>query len=157
MIILKDLIEINGSIEEAFEFFSNMSDKRYKEWHPKDHVIFKWLKGNSVKDGNKAYCEEYIHGKIHKLKINYVKVIQDRYIEYCLSNPIWRFFCPKCSLSFEPVDSKTFRFIAEICYRLGPIAANSQRVKEQLKTVETHQQEEGEYFKALCENNNNLT
>ena len=85
--ILKDSIEIKTTPDRIWAFFANL-EKNYKSWHPEDHVIFKWTKGNPMESGSSWYAEEVVHGKVFKLKGTIGEVIPNRKIVFKYSFPI---------------------------------------------------------------------
>ena len=61
--VLTDTIEIKATPKEVFNFLTGMvDDDSYRAWHKKDHVRFRWLKGQPWTQGSIIYAEEYIHG-----------------------------------------------------------------------------------------------
>jgi len=75
--ILTDSIEIEATPEKIFDFFVRI-DENYKAWHPDDHVEFRWIKGKPLEEGAIRYSEEYLHGKLHKAKVLYTKIVPNR-------------------------------------------------------------------------------
>ncbi|MCC7573822.1 MAG: SRPBCC domain-containing protein [Candidatus Methanofastidiosum sp.] len=128
MIVLKDTIQINAPPEKVFEFFLNMDKERYILWHPQDHVEFHFEKGNRIEEGAIAYFEEYIHGELHKMKIVYKNIIQNRQIEFMLTNLFWRIFLTKSKFLIE-LKNGGCEFKAYNYYKLGPISSRSERSK----------------------------
>lgn len=63
---LKDSIEIRTKPQRIFDFFLNLPEN-YKNWHP-SQLSCKWLKKTEEVIGSEIYCEEYLHGSLHKLK-----------------------------------------------------------------------------------------
>jgi len=80
MIILKDTIEIKASPEDIIEFFLNFQENFYA-WHP-DHVECRYLTPGPLKENSVIYFEEYLHGKLHKLKLRITLIKPDSRIEY---------------------------------------------------------------------------
>jgi len=81
MITLRDSIEIKTTPEKIFDFFVHF-EENYLAWHP-DHVKSYWI-GKPAKEGSILYCEEYLHGKLHRMKFRITKVELNRKIEYKL-------------------------------------------------------------------------
>jgi len=79
MAILKNSIEIKTTPDKIFKWLKNL-DKHYKEWHP-DHV--KWINlTGSLDKGDIFYSEEYLHGKLHKLKGKITKIEENKRVKY---------------------------------------------------------------------------
>jgi hypothetical protein len=49
-----------------------VDDDSYRAWHQKDHVRLRWLEGKPWAEGSVMYAEEYLHGKLHKLKLRHI-------------------------------------------------------------------------------------
>ena len=74
-------------------FFLNVvDDTSYRAWHPEDHVALRWIKGEPWEEGSVLYAEEYLHGKLHKLKMLITKVVPNRRIEFAPQSRILRIF-----------------------------------------------------------------
>lgn len=150
MIVLEDTININTTPEEIFNFFEHAEN--YKLWYP-DHVVCRWIKGNPLEKGSIEYVEEYAHGRLHKLKVVYTKSVRNKEVEFKITNPIWRIFWPKNTLSVEKKDNFCI-FTAKTYFRLGPISSFSKRTKKQLESIRQHMKEEGENLKKILEKKN---
>ncbi|MFC1512162.1 SRPBCC domain-containing protein [Candidatus Latescibacterota bacterium] len=118
-VILTDSIEIRTTPEKIFDFFVKIvDDKSYHAWHPDDHVTFRWIKGQPWEEGSVVYAEEYMHGKLHKLKFVISKIIPNRRIEYTPLSRLLRIYFPKNTFSIEPKGDICV-FTASGCYRVG--------------------------------------
>ena len=80
MITLKDTVEIKASPEQIVGFFLNFKENYYA-WHP-DHVECHYLTPGPFKEKSTIYIEEYLHGKLHKLKLHITKIQPNSRIEY---------------------------------------------------------------------------
>jgi hypothetical protein len=47
----------------------------FKAWHLEDRVLARWIKGNPLEVGSICDIEEYIQGKLHKMKVHYAKIV----------------------------------------------------------------------------------
>ncbi len=152
--VLKDSIEIKTSPEKIWEFFENL-EQNYKAWHPEDHIIFKWTKGNPMEVGSTFYAEEYAMGEIKKFKGTIDEVIPNRKIVFKYSFP-----ASLVSLGFEwRIEPKgsTSVFTAVNYVRAERIMRILMKFSE-YKTMETlvevgkkHVKEEGENLKKILE------
>ena len=152
-VTLTDSIGIKTTPERIFDFFAHLvDDESYREWHPKDHVAFRWLKGKPWEEGSVVYAEEYIHGKLHKLKFLVTKVVPNREIQYVPVSWFLRRYFPKNAFHLEPKED-TCIFTATGTYRIGwlvrTFAAN--RIERALSSVKKHIKEEGENLKRILE------
>jgi hypothetical protein len=78
---IEESIEINASPEEVLDFLYNLEDN-YVDWHPKDHVVFKWASGLPLELGSKFYAEEYAMGEIKRYSGSIIEVVQNRKIVF---------------------------------------------------------------------------
>jgi len=142
---LSDSIEIKASPEKIYDWFIYI-DENYLEWHP-DHVKAVWLTEKKMEVGAKLYCEEYIHGELHKIKFKCTKIEPNKIIEFKNLFPI-SLICPKGSFIFEPSGDNCL-FTATLSFRMGNFL--SKIAKKQVEAFEEHMKEEGENLKKLIE------
>ncbi|MHA2249391.1 MAG: SRPBCC family protein [Candidatus Kariarchaeaceae archaeon] len=145
MYTLTDTIDIKTSPQAIFNWFQQIEDN-YLDWHS-DHISCKWLKGNSFEIGSVLYAEEYLHGKIHKMKFETTKVISNEYIEYKNKFPI-SLISPSGSFTLIEEDNCT-KFTATLEFRFGWLL--SKIVKKQMNSLINHMKEEGEELKKILE------
>jgi hypothetical protein len=152
-VTLKDTIEIRTTPEKIFSFLTNLvDDESYRAWHPEDHVALRWLKGSPWEEGSIVYAEEYIHGKLHKLKFLITKVVPNREIEYVPVSRFLRRYFPKNTFYIEP-NEETCVFAATGTYRVGWLVRTfaRNRLERGLSSVRKHMKEEGENLKRILE------
>jgi hypothetical protein len=161
--ILTDSIEIKTTPEKVFDFFFHLvDDESYRAWHPDDHVAFRWIKGPPWEEGSVVYAEEYIHGKLHKLKFVITKLIPNRLIEYAPTSWFLRMYFPKNRVTVEPKQGACI-FTAQGTIRVGWLIRTfaKKRLERGLSSVRKHMKEEGESLKRILEadtnsHNNNI-
>jgi len=148
MITLRDSIEIKTTPEKVFNGLSKIfsSEENFRAWHP-DHVRCRWLKGKPFEEGSIVYVEEYMHGKLHKIKFLGTRVEPNRRIEYKILFPT-SIACPKGSFIIEP-KGKSCIFTATLSFRFGWLF--SKFAKSRVEAVKKHMKEEGENLKRLLE------
>lgn len=144
MIALKDTIEIKVSPEQIFQFFVHFKEN-FHAWHA-DHVKCGWI-GKPAKEGSILCVEEYLHAKLHKLKMLMIKIESNRKIEYKLLFPM-SVICPKGSFIIEP-KGRSCIFTATLSFRFGRLF--SKLAKNRVEGIKTHMKEEGENLKRLLE------
>ena len=152
-VTLTDSIEIKTTPEKVFDFLVHLvDDESYRAWHPEDHVALRWLKGNPWEEGSVVYAEEYIHGKLHKLKFLVTKVVPNREIQYVPVSRFLRRYFPKNTFYIE-LKEETCVFTATGTYRLGWLAKTfaKKRLERGLSSVKKHMKEEGENLKRILE------
>ena len=152
-IYIKDSVEIKTTPEKAFDFLVHLvDDESYRAWHPDDHVALRWIKGQPWEEGSVLYAEEYIHGKLHKLKFLITKVVPNREIEFMPLPQLLRIYFPKNTFAIEP-KGDTCVFTATGCLRVGRIVKilAKNKLEVGLASVKKHMKEEGENLKRILE------
>lgn len=148
MITLTDSIEIKATPEKIFNGLIKVfsSEEYFKTWH-QDHVKCHWIKGEPFEEGSILYVEEYLHGKIHKMKFIGTKVESNRKIEYRLLFPM-SVVCPKGSFIIVPKERSCI-FTANLSFRFGKAFAKF--AGSRVESVKKHMKEEGQNLKMLLE------
>ncbi len=149
-IVLKNSVEIKTSPEKIWAFWENM-EKNYKAWHPEDHILWRWTRGKPLEEDSTIYAEEFMHGKLHKIKGVCVEVdINKKFVfkPYFPLSIVW----PKSEYIIEPKGPKTV-FTSIDYFRFGRLGYKYTRSKQEasFKATEKHIREEGEYFKKILE------
>jgi uncharacterized protein YndB with AHSA1/START domain len=158
MALLKDVtltysIEIKTTPEKIFSFLTNLvDDESYRAWHPDDHVSLRWIEGQPWEEGSVVHAEEYIHGKLHKLKFVVTKVVSNAEIEYVPVSRFLRRYFPKDTFYVEPKEG-TCVFTATGTCRVGWLVRTfaKKRLERGLSSVRKHMKEEGENLKEILE------
>lgn len=149
MLVLKDIVEIQTSATQVFEWLSHF-DENYRAWHP-DHVVCKYLRGASLQVGSILYCEEYLHGRLHRMKFRITSVAAGSRVDYVMA--------PGMSGSFEikPTE-RGAQFIAEICIgtKIPLLGRLLDKILDllfstRIEQVRRHMSEEGVNLKHLLE------
>jgi len=152
--VLTDTIEINTTPEKVFHYLTSIVDsKGYQAWHNEDHVTFRFIKGKPWAVGSVIYAEEYIHGKLHKLKFTITRIVPNKKIEYVPTSWLLRKYFPKNEFIIEG-QGDACRFIASGTYRIGWIVKTffKKKCDQGLSSVRKHMQEEGKNLKRILEN-----
>jgi len=149
MITLRDTIEIKASPEKIIDFFLNFKENFYI-WHP-DHVECHYLTPGPLKENSVIYFEEYLHGKLHKLKLHITLIKPNSRIEYKT------FMGTKGVFVMEPRSTMTL-FTAEMHMGsnmtvLGKIIDRIMQkfLSRQLEGIRQHMVEEGQNLKKILE------
>jgi hypothetical protein len=150
-VILKHSIEIRTTPEKIWDFFLHL-DEHYTTWHPEDHVLLRWIKGKPWEEGSVVYAEEYLHGKLHRLKFQVVKVVPNREVEFSPASRILRFYFPKNTFLIEQRGDSCF-FTATGHMKVGWIVANlfKKQYDRGIESARKHMKEEGENLKRILE------
>jgi uncharacterized protein YndB with AHSA1/START domain len=86
MITIQDSVEIKAPPKEVFEWFAHL-DKNFQAWHPKDHKVCRYIKGNLLEEGSILDFEVYLLGKLQKARFYVTKVVPNSRIEYKMGFP----------------------------------------------------------------------
>ena len=148
MIILRDTVEIKASPEQIFEFFIHFKEN-FHAWHP-DHVECRYLNFEGTpEEGSVIYIEEYLHGKLHKLKLHITEIEPNSWIEYKT------FLSTKGVFIIEPRGANSL-FTAELHVGtriplLGSLVDRFMRIllSRQLEGMKQHMAEEGQNLKRI--------
>lgn len=151
MIILRDTVEIETSPEHIFEWIAQFKEN-YQAWHP-DHGECRYLHGTRpLEEGSVIYCEEYLHGKRHKLKLKITKVVQNSRIDYKIP------FLGAGAFVVEPYGANVL-FTAELYFGyniplLGWLIDKCVQnfMRQRLEAMRQHMVEEGQNLKKILEN-----
>ena len=148
MVPLTNSIKIKGAPEEIFNALIKVfsSEKYYKLWH-KNHKTCKWLKGKPFDKGSVLIAEEYLHGKLHKMKLIATNVEKNKKIEYRLAFPT-SFVCPKGSFIIEKQEDYSI-FTANLYFRFSKFLIRY--AKDRVDAVRIHMKVEGEKLKEIVE------
>jgi uncharacterized protein YndB with AHSA1/START domain len=149
-LILKDSVEIRTTPKKIWDFFTNL-EKNYKIWHPKDHILFKWTKGKPMEKGSSWYGEEFVMGRLFKLKGIIGEVIPYRKIVFKYSFPV-SLVAPWFEWLIEPRDSSSV-FTTRSYLRAGYLFRKLARKEIETKILmhNRHTREEGENLKKILE------
>jgi hypothetical protein len=124
-----------------------MMDLNYERWHP-IHIEFRWIGGDGLEQGGRAYFAERIAGKTQEKTVRFNRVVPDRYIEFTPTSRLVRLFMPSISFSIDP-SGDGCDFTQRIEIRTGPIGVRLNRLE--FDAVEAHMKEEGESLKTVLE------
>ena len=152
-VILTDSIEIKTTPQQIFNFITGIvDDDSYRAWHGEDHVRFEWINGEPWVEGSVIYAEEYIHGKLHKLKFEIIKIVPSKRIEYTPTSCFVRKFFPKNEFIIEQKGG-SWIFTAAGTYRVGKLGKIffKKAIENGLSSVKKHMREEGENLKTILE------
>ena len=152
-VVIRDSIEIKTTSEKVFNFLTGIvDDVSYRAWHKEDHVRFRWLKGDPWTQGSVLYAEEYIHGKLHKLKFEITTIIPGKRIEYTPTSRFIRIFFPRNKFTIEQRGDACL-FTASGTYRVGKLGKIffKKAIENGLSSVRKHMREEGENLKIILE------
>ena len=153
MIVLKDTVEIKAAPEQIFDFFVHFKEN-FHAWHP-DHVECRYLNfEGTAKEGSVIYIEEYLHGKLHKLKLHITRLKPNSRIEYKT------FLGSKGVFIIEARgDNSLFRAEMYMGTNVRLIASlvdiiMKKSMSRRLQGIKQHMSEEGQNLKGILEKSN---
>lgn len=144
--ILRDATLIHADPEAIFRFFEEI-EAHYLAWHP-DHVLFRWVRGHGLKEGNIFYFEERIAGKLLRKRVMFTRIVPGEHIEFAPTFWLMRLFLPRMVFRIEP-RAGALLFVAEVHLRMGPLAQRAHR--RELQAVREHMRVEGVNLKRFAE------
>jgi hypothetical protein len=144
-LIHRDTVEIATTPEKIWDFAKNL-EAHYKAWHPEDHILFKWTKGEPMTEGAKVYGEEIVGGKLLKLSLTCRDVVPYRSYSFKFSFPLSLFV--RYDYIIEPRGDKT-AFTAITVLHFPRFARK--KVERVMRIGAKHVREEGENMKRLIE------
>jgi hypothetical protein len=97
-----------------------------------------------------VYAEEYLHGKLNKIKFVCTEMIPNRLIKYRLVFPLS--FLGKNMFIIEPNGQQSCTFTAKGMMRSGPLYEKLAR--DSIEATRKHIREEGENLKKILEEEN---
>ena len=152
---LKHSIEIETTPDKIWEFFVNL-DKNYTIWHPQDHILFKWTKGEPLKEGTSFYAEQYVKGKKTKFKGTCSEIVPNRKIVFKFAFPI-SIVSPKIEWQIEPKGPNSV-FTAITYMGIGRFFQKllKKHMKEAMEQHDKHVGAEGENLKKILEANTDI-
>jgi hypothetical protein len=150
--LLQDVTQIRTTPERIFAFFEEM-DANYTRWHP-DHILFDWVRGRGVREGNRFRFEERIGGHLKKQTFEFTRVEPNRHIEFAPTVRLIRWLMPRLSFHVDRQGDHC-AFTARIVVRTGPLGARLNR--REFDAVRRHMREEGENLKRLLEDADTAT
>jgi hypothetical protein len=149
MISLRDSIEIHTTARQVFAWLESMP-KEYGSWHP-DHIACQVVHGSMLEVGSEIECEEYLHGKLHSLRMRVTKVVPNKRVEFAVER--------MGRGAFEVLtNNDTVRFVAELDIGtaspvFGPLFDYifSWFFHQRIEAMQRHMAEEGKKLKAILE------
>jgi len=145
--VLSDSINISAPSDKVWDFFDNL-DVNYTAWHPDDHIVCRWIRGEPHQVGSIVYAEEMLAGKLCKIKMVCVKIEKNKLSEYRSSFPL-SVFHPRSKYIFEQKGQDTL-FTAVNYFRI-PKLFFKRTIELLVDATEKHVREEGQRLKSLLE------
>lgn len=150
IMILKHSIEINTLPHNLWQFIINI-DKNYKTWHPGDHLIFNWTKGEPWVKGSEMYSEQYMGGQLVKYNGLVTEAIPNEIVVFQFAFPI-SIINPKNEFVITAMGaSSVFTGVTYLKFnKIFRIIFNRQ-IEEMVEAIEKHTAVENENMKRILE------
>lgn len=144
-------VDINTSPEKIWDFLIHINEN-YSLWHPKDHILFQWTKGEPFETGSTFYAEQYMMGEKVKYKGAIIESIPGEKITMTFSFPL-SLITEKIEMVIENRGThSTFKHITYMKFKfLSRTIFKKQNIK-MLNDMDTHIRTEGENMKKILEN-----
>jgi hypothetical protein len=149
LIKLRDSIRIQTTPRQIFNWLASMPQE-YVSWHP-DHVACRIIKGSLLGPGCEIECQEYLHGRLHTMRLRLTRVDPRKRMEYEIPG------LGKGAFQVIPKDGEV-EFVAELGLGtefpiVGPLADVVLRAlfSRRLEAMRGHMREEGQNLKKIIE------
>ena len=147
MLILEDIAELRATPREVYDWFRNLVDN-YRDWHP-DHVSCRYVRGKQLRVGSVLYVEEYLHGRLHRLRFKLTSREPDSGFRYRIAPGL------RGGFRITPMNSGA-RLEAKVCIGwnlpiIGPVVdfVVTKLFKAELNDLRAHMREEGQNLSSL--------
>lgn len=155
MLCLRDVVEIDATPECVFDWFRHL-DVNYRSWHP-NHVSCRFVRGRGLESGAVLYAEEYLHGRLHRLRFTLEEVDPGRELKFKVFPGLRGVF------RMRPTDRGT-ELVAELLLGLsipvlGPFVDRviQSLFRTRIDALRRHMHEEGVQLRALLSTNDATT
>ena len=139
-------IDINVAPNVVYDWLLNL-DVHYTDWHA-DHGKCYWVKGQGCKVDSVLYSEQYLHGKLHKLKTKVTFIEPNHCIEFQFLG-LHSLLVPNGKFVITPIEAGT-RFTEVMEVRFPYLVKLFAR--KRIQALERHQEEEMINLKKVLEN-----
>lgn len=146
-------VDIKTSPDKIWDFLINI-EKNYSAWHPNDHILFQWTKGEPFEAGATFYAEQYMMGEKEKYKGKITECIPGEKITMTFSFPL-SLITEKIEMIVEKHGAKsTFKHITYMKFKfLSRTIFKNQNIR-MLNDMDNHIRTEGGNMKNILEDKN---
>ncbi len=147
MLILDDTVELRAQPSEVYDWFRNLP-MHYRDWHP-DHVSCRYIKGNPLEVGSVLCIEEYLHGRLHRLRLRLTSIEPNVCIGYRIAPALHGGFRLTPTGSGTRVEAKLY--LGWNTPGIGQIVdfAIARLFKTRIAELRKHMREEGQNLNRL--------
>ena len=143
-------VNIKTSSQKIWNFLINI-DKNYSAWHPTDHILFQWTKGEPFERGSTFYAEQYMIGEKVKYKGKITECIPGKKITMKFSFPL-SLITEKIEMIIEDHDSYSkFKHLTYMKFKLLSRTIFKKQNIKLLNDMDTHIITEGGNMKSILE------
>ena len=143
-------VDVKTSTQKIWDFLINI-DKNYSAWHPADHILFQWTKGDPFEKGSRFYAEQYMTGEKVKYTGRITECIPGEKITMKFSFPL-SLITEKIEMIIEDHGSySTFKHVTYMKFKLLSRTLFKKQNIKMLHDMDTHIKTEGENMKSILE------
>lgn len=143
-------VKIETSPDRIWDFLLKI-DKNYPAWHPADHILFRWTKGEPFVTGSTFYAEQYMSGEKVKYNGRITECIPGEKITMTFSFPL-SIIAEKIEMIIEDHGSySTFKHVTYMKFKLLSRTLFKKQNIKMLNDMDTHVKTEGGNMKCILE------
>lgn len=144
-------VDINSTPDKIWNFLININEN-YSAWHPKDHILFQWTKGEPFEVGSAFYAEQFMLGEKIKYNGKITESIPGEKISMTFSYPL-SLITEKIEMIIETMGTySTFKHKTYMKFKFLSRTIFKNRNIRMLNDMDTHIRTEGENMKNILEN-----
>lgn len=149
MIKLRDSLRMHATPDQLFGWLASLPQE-YCAWHP-DHVACREINGSMLQPGSEIECQEYLHGKLHTLRLRLTRIEPGRRMEYeiqALGKGAFEVIPQDGEVEFVAeldlgIETPIIGWVTDIVLRL--------LLKRRVEAMQQHMHEEGQNLKKIIE------
>ena len=147
-------VDVNTTPDRIWDFLINI-EKNYPAWHPGDHILFHWTKGEPFDAGSTFYAEQFMTGEKVKYKGRITESFPGERISMKFSFPL-SLITEKIEMIIENHGThSTFKHITYMKFKYLSRTIFKNRNIMMLNDMDAHVRTEGENMKKILENGKN--
>ena len=143
-------VDLKTSADKIWDFLIHI-DKNYSAWHPTDHIVFRWTKGEPFEIGSTFYAEQYMIGEKVKYNGRITECIPGKKIAMKFSFPL-SLITEKIEMIIEDQGSHSiFRHVTHMKFKLLSRTIFKKQNIKMLNDMDAHIKTEGANMKSILE------
>jgi hypothetical protein len=143
-------VNVETTPDRIWDFLINI-DRNYSAWHPADHILFQWTKGEPFSAGSTFYAEQYMTGEKVKYNGRITESIPGERITMKFSFPL-SLITDKIEMIIEDHGSHcTFKHVTHMKFKLLSRTIFKKQNIRTLIDMDAHIRTEGGNMKSILE------